>query len=208
MLLPFPRLYAIVDGERTGERPPERVCRELLAAGVRLFQYRDKRGPSRQVLETLRVLVPMVRAQGGWLIVNDRADLALVADADGVHLGQDDLPLDLARRVLKPGQWVGYSTHNLEQVRRADGQAADYVAFGPIYSTASKHAPDPIVGLENLRRARQATSKPLVAIGGITPENARQVIEQGADSVAVISGLLDAADLGARAAEFLRILGQ
>ena len=204
---PLPRLYAVLDAQRLGDRNPAPVCRELLAAGVRLFQYRDKAGSPRQVLDQLRVLVPMIRAQRGWLIVNDRADLALVAGADGVHLGQDDLPVGLARRVLKPGQWAGCSTHNLEQLREADREAADYLAFGPVFPTATKAAPDPVVGLDGLRRARQATSKPLVAIGGITLQNVRQAIESGADSVAVISALLDGEDIGAQAGEFLRRLG-
>ena len=124
-----------------------------------------------------------------------------------MHLGQDDLPVGLARRVLKPGQWLGCSTHNLDQLRIADASPADYLAFGPIFPTTSKEAPDPTVGLSGLAEARQATSKPLVAIGGITISNARQVVQQGADFVAVISGLLAAPDLAARAREYLDVLG-
>lgn len=199
-------LYAILDAERLGGRRMEEVCADLLDAGVRLFQYRDKRGTSREMFEAVCVLIPMIRERGGLFIVNDRADVALVANADGVHLGQDDLPLELARRVLKPGQYLGYSTHNLEQLRQAD-PSSDYLAYGPIFPTTSKEAPDPTVGLDGLARARQVTSKPLVAIGGITVDNARQVIENGADSVAVISALLDAPDPGARAREFLSVLG-
>jgi len=175
----------------------------LLAGGVRLFQYRHKHGTSREMLEGVERLLPMIRQQGGLLMVNDRADVALVGGAGGVHLGQQDLPVERARRVLRPDQYLGWSTHNLEQLQQADATSADYLAFGPIFATTSKEAPDPTVGLDGLARARRATSKPLVAIGGITVENARQVIEQGADSVAVISGLLDAADLEARAREFL-----
>jgi thiamine-phosphate pyrophosphorylase len=205
--LSLARLYAILDAERLGGRRLEEVSEALLAAGVRLFQYRDKRGSSREMFEAVCALIPMIREQGGLLIVNDRADVALVAGADGVHLGQDDLPPDLARRVLKPGQYLGYSTHNVQQLRQADASPADYLAYGPIFPTASKEAPDPTVGLDGLARARQATAKPLVAIGGITVDNARQVIENGADSVAVISALLDAPDPGARAREFLSVLG-
>jgi thiamine-phosphate pyrophosphorylase len=205
--LPLSRLYAILDAEQLGGRRAEDVCGALLAGGVRLFQYRDKRGSSREIFEAVCRLIPMIRERGGLFIVNDRADVALVANADGVHLGQDDLPVDLGRRVLKPSQYLGYSTHNLEQLRQADASSADYLAYGPIFPTASKEAPDPTVGLDGLVRARQATSKPLVAIGGITVDNARQVIESGADSVAVISALLDAPDPGARAREFLSVLG-
>jgi thiamine-phosphate pyrophosphorylase len=201
-----PRLYAILDAGSLQGRSPESVCANLLEAGVRWFQYRDKAGSSRQMFEAAASLVPVIHAAGGRLIVNDRADVAAVAGADGVHLGQDDLTVDEARRVLKPGQIVGCSTHTLEQLRRADASAADYLAYGPIFATGSKHRPDPVVGLEGLAAARKVTSKPLVAIGGITVENARAVIEHGADAVAVIAGLLSAPDLEARARQFLDVL--
>jgi thiamine-phosphate pyrophosphorylase len=204
----WPRLYAIIDAARLEGRPLEEVCEILIQAGVRWFQYRDKRGSSRLLFEAAATLVPVIHAVGGRLIVNDRADVALVSGADGVHLGQDDLTVDEARRVLKPGRVVGYSTHSLEQLRRADASTADYLAYGPVFATGSKEAPDPVVGLEGLARARKATSKPLVAIGGITVDNARAVIEHGADAVAVIAGLLDASDLGARAREFLSVLNR
>lgn len=206
--LVLPRLYAILDADHLHGRPLELVCQTLLAAGVRLFQYRDKQGTSRQIFEAAASLLPMIHAAGGQLIVNDRADVAMVSGADGVHLGQDDLPVDEARRVLKPGQMVGRSTHSLEQLRHADASTADYLAFGPIFATGSKERPDPIVGLEGLARARQATPKPLVAIGGITVENAREVIAHGADAVAVIAGLLGAPDLAARGREFLTALDE
>ena len=145
-----------------------------------------------------------VRQADGIFIVNDRADIARAVDADGVHLGQEDLPVELARRVLNPGKCVGYSTHNLAQVMEADKSSADYVAFGPIFPTRSKERPDAVVGLEGLRQAREATRKPLVAIGGMTVENACAAIDAGADSVAVISDLIGAADIGLRAREYLR----
>jgi thiamine-phosphate pyrophosphorylase len=205
--LTLPRLYAILDLERIGTRSVQEACETLLLAGVRLFQYRHKRGSSRQMFEGVQPLVPMIHESGGLLIVNDRADVALAAHADGVHLGQEDLPVDLARRVLAEGQYVGCSTHNLGQLQQADASSADYLAFGPIFPTASKENSDPTVGLAGFGQARQATSKPLVAIGGITVENARQAVEQGADFVAVISGLLAAPDLAERAREFLSVIG-
>ena len=204
--LTLPRLYAILDVHQMGARSAGEVCATLLSVGVRLFQYRHKRGSSRQVFDGVRPLISMIRESGGLLIVNDRADIALAAHADGVHLGQDDLPVDLARRVLPDGQYVGCSTHNLDQLRHADATSADYLAFGPIFPTASKEASDPAVGLAGLADARQATSKPLVAIGGITVSNVRQAVEQGADFVAVISGLLAVPDLADRAREFLSVL--
>ena len=204
---PIPRLYAIIDPAQTGDRSPTEVCEILLSAGVRLIQYRDKHASSRRLFETSRQIAAQVRRAGGVFIVNDRADVALAAGADGVHVGQDDLPVELARRMLGAEKWIGCSTHGLAQVVEADKSSSDYIAFGPIFPTQSKDRPDPVVGLEGLREARKVTRKPLVAIGGITLENARAVIEAGADSVAVIASLLRASDLGARAREFLQWLG-
>lgn len=138
------------------------------------------------------------------LIMNDRADLALAADFDGVHVGQDDLSPESVRKIIGPDRWLGVSTHNPEQVAEADKTSADYIAIGPVFATSSKERPDPVVGLEGVRRARQLTRKPLVAIGGITRANAAAVIEAGADSVAVISDLLR--DPGKSAEAFFRIL--
>ncbi|MHB8653709.1 MAG: thiamine phosphate synthase [Terriglobia bacterium] len=206
MRSPFPRLYAIIDPAQTGQHSLAPVTEVLLAAGVRLIQYRDKRAKSGELFETSRQIADLVRKAQGVFIVNDRADVARVVDADGVHLGQDDLPVELARCVLGEGKWVGYSTHILTQVIEAEKSSADYIAFGPVFPTQSKENPDPVVGLEGLRKARQATRKPLVAIGGITAENARAAIEAGADSVAVISNLLKARDIGQRARQFLEVL--
>jgi len=203
-----PRLYAIIDRARTGERPLAEVAEALLGAGVRLIQYRGKQLPSRLMFEDCLEIRERVSRARGIFIVNDRADVAMTSDADGVHLGQDDLPVELARRILGRGKWVGYSTHSLLQVRDADESSADYIAFGPIFATWTKENPGPVVGLAGLAEARKVTRKPLVAIGGITVGNARAVIEAGADSVAVISGLLNAPDLALRAREFLDVLVQ
>jgi thiamine-phosphate pyrophosphorylase len=144
-------------------------------------------------------------AQSGvWLIMNDRADLCLAADFDGVHVGQDDLSPESVRKIIGASRWLGVSTHNPEQVREADQTSADYIAIGPVFPTSSKENPDPMVGLEGIRCARELTRKPLVAIGGITRANARSVIDAGADSVAVISDLLR--DPRKSAEEFLALL--
>jgi thiamine-phosphate pyrophosphorylase len=182
------------------------VATALLAAGVRLIQVRDKHASSRELYESAQRVAECVRAAGGSFILNDRADIARAVDADGVHVGQDDLPVEAARAQVGPGKLVGYSTHVLEQVREADRSTADYVAFGPIFPTASKENPDPVVGLAGLAEARKATCKPLVAIGGITLENARAVIEAGADSVAVIRALVGASDIRKRAEAFIERL--
>ena len=139
------------------------------------------------------------------LIMNDRADLCLAADFDGVHVGQDDLSPEAARAIIGPNRWLGVSTHNPEQLREADLTSADYLAIGPVFPTSSKEKPDPVVGLEGVRRARALTKKPLVAIGGITRANAASAIEAGSDSVAVISDLIR--DPRKSAEEFFRILG-
>ena len=203
----LPRLYAILDAAQTGDRSLTEVCEILLAAGVRLIQYRDKQASSLQLYEAGCQIAEQVRRAAGLFFVNDRADVARAVGADGVHLGQGDLPVELARRSLEPGKLVGCSTHDLAQVREADQSSADYIAFGPIFPTQSKAKPDAVVGLAGLREARQATRKPLVAIGGITLATAREVTGAGADSVAVIADLLKASDIGARAREFLRVLG-
>jgi thiamine-phosphate pyrophosphorylase len=172
-----------------------------------LIQFRDKHASSRQLYATCLELKELLRDSGCRLIVNDRADVARATDADGVHLGQDDLPVEMARRVLASDKWIGCSTHSLCQVIEADRSTADYIAFGPIFPTASKENPDPVVGLEGLREARRVTGKPLVAIGGITLQNAPELLAAGADSVAVIGALLNAPDIRTRAQEFMSILG-
>src|SRR5581483_9205281 len=177
---------------------------EVVAGGVRLVQYRNKSGNARQMLEhalELRRIVPATVK----LVMNDRADLCLAAGFDGVHVGQDDLSPESVRGIIGPELWLGVSTHSPEQVAEADGTSADYVAIGPVFSTLSKTNPDPVVGLAGVRRARELTRKPLVAIGGITRANCRSVIEAGADCVAVISDIVQ--DTRKSAEEFLRILG-
>lgn len=201
----LPKLYAIVD---SGFHPElnELVsfCEDLRAAGCELMQYRNKYGTSRQALDQARELRQRLGASVK-LIMNDRADLCLVAHFDGVHIGQDDLQPESARRLIGPNRWLGVSTHDPEQVAEADQTSANYVAIGPVFETASKRNPDPIIGLDGVRRARRLTCKPLVAIGGITRLNCREVIEAGADSVAVISDLISEPRKSAE--EFLRILG-
>jgi thiamine-phosphate pyrophosphorylase len=203
----LPRLYAIIVPAHTRGLDPVVVADLLLSAGVRLIQYRGKQDTSRGMFDASCAIAERVRQAGGIFIVNDRADVALLSGADGVHVGQDDLPVELARRTLAAGQRVGLSTHTRAQFEEAEASSADYVAFGPIFPTGSKERPDPVVGLEKLREMRGLTRKPLVAIGGITLDNAASVIEAGADSVAVIHDLLAAEDLGAQARKFLQTLG-
>ncbi len=208
-MISVPRLYPIVD---TAFFPATeelaRFAEELVAGGCTLLQYRNKSGNARVMLEQARELRKCSRAGATaphvQLIMNDRADLCLVAEFDGVHVGQEDLSPKSVRGIIGPVRWLGVSTHNLEQLQEADQTSADYLAIGPVFSTSSKDKPDPVVGLEGVRRARQLTRKPLVAIGGITRANAASVIEAGADSVAVISDLLR--DPRKSAEEFFRVL--
>ena len=177
---------------------------ELLAGGVTVLQYRNKSANAGEMLEQARELK---RRLGGSvkLIMNDRADICLAAGFDGVHVGQEDLSPQGARKVIGDRLWLGVSTHNAEQIKTAEKTDADYLAIGPVFSTASKVNPDPVVGLEGVRKARALTRKPLVAIGGINRANCRSVIEAGADSVAVISDLMREPRKSAE--DFFRILG-
>jgi thiamine-phosphate pyrophosphorylase len=193
-LLTLPRLYAIVDAEVLTARGVllADFARDLRAAGVGLVQYRNKNGSPQDVLRAAAILREVFAGSPCRLILNDRADLAVLANFDGVHVGQGDLSPEDARRVVGPDRIVGFSTHTDEQARIAEQSSADYIAIGPIFATGTKPDASPIVGLEGVRRARALTTKPLVAIGGITRANARSVIDSGADSVAVISALFAA----------------
>jgi thiamine-phosphate pyrophosphorylase len=184
-----------VDAQRLRGRDVPSVVDALARAGARLIQLRTKGLADRGHLALAREAVAAARASGALLVVNDRADIAVLSGADGVHVGQDDLGGADARAVVGTGRLLGVSTHGLVQLEAAASGPADYVAIGPVFSTRSKANPDPVVGLEMVRRARAATARPLVAIGGITRASAREVIEAGADGVAVISDLLDAPDL-------------
>jgi thiamine-phosphate pyrophosphorylase len=203
-MITLPRLYAILDVAFLPDQESMlSAAQQLAAGGVTLLQYRNKSGNARLMLEHAREL----RARLGdsvQLIMNDRADLCLAAGFNGVHIGQDDLSPESVRRIIGPNRMLGVSTHHLEQVKEADMTSADYIAIGPVFTTSSKSNPDPVVGLEGVRRARELTRKPLVAIGGIVRGNCREVIDAGADAVAVISDLLP--EPGKSAEEFLGIL--
>src|SRR5436309_377659 len=189
MLPVLPRLYAIVDAASFSEtKALLQFTEKLVAGGATLLQYRNKDGNTRQVLSQARELRRVLGQTR--LIMNDRADLCIGAGFNGVHVGQNDLSVDGVRRVVGNELWVGISTHTLQQLRAADMTSADYLAIGPVFQTASKANPDPVIGLDGVRSARALTRKPLVAIGGITRENCLSVIQAGADCVAVISDLL------------------
>jgi thiamine-phosphate pyrophosphorylase len=190
MPLILPRLYAITDTRLSGLSHAEQVSR-LIRGGARLIQLREKQAPAREFFKDAAAALRLARAACVRLIINDRVDVALALGADGVHLGQDDLPPEAARAILGQRALIGFSTHNIEQAMTAARLPIDYLAIGPIFPTTSKERPDPVVGLDGLRRVRDAVSSlPLVAIGGITPENGPQALAAGADSLAVISALV------------------
>jgi thiamine-phosphate pyrophosphorylase len=207
MRLVLPPLYVILDATLL-KNSPQNCAQELAAAGVRLLQYRNKSAPAKKLLEISRELISSLEFSHTALIVNDRPDVAALAGAKGVHVGQDDLGVEQVRALVGKEMWLGVSTHNLEQFRRAAATSADYIAVGPVFATTSKENPDPVVGLELLREVRALTDKPIVAIGGITLDRARSVIDAGADSVAVISDILLARSPGERARQFLDALSQ
>ena len=197
----LPKLYAIADRatlDARGIRVSE-FAREMAQAGVGVLQYRDKVGAPNEVLRAAKEIGAEFAGQDCLLIMNDRADLALLAGW-GVHVGHLDMSPADVRRLLGAAV-IGVSTHNDDQVMKADAGAADYVAIGPVFATSSKADTEPVVGLEGVRRARALTRKPLVAIGGITRENARSVIEAGACSVAVIGALLAVGEPSAKIAK-------
>jgi thiamine-phosphate pyrophosphorylase len=202
------KLYAIVDVScfamplRTTTAIVDYAL-DLAAGGATLVQYRNKVGTTREMLNHARE-IRRALADNVILIMNDRADVCIAADLQGVHVGRDDLSPESARVLIGPDRILGVSTHTLEQLQQADAGPGDYIAFGPVFATSSKRNPDPVVGLDGIRAARAATKKPLIAIGGITRANARSVIDAGADSVAVIADLLSSPAKVAE--EFLRLL--
>jgi thiamine-phosphate diphosphorylase len=176
---------------------------QALAAGVRFFQYRNKSGTRREIYETSLQLVLLARGTGALFIVNDHADIALAVEADGVHLGQDDLPIEHARDLLGSEKLIGVSTHSPEQAKVAEAGGADYIGFGPVFRTSTKDA-GPVQGIEKIPVIKRTVSVPVIAIGGITLANVDEVICAGADGVAVISAVLSAPDRKTAAAEMIR----
>jgi thiamine-phosphate pyrophosphorylase len=188
-------LYVILDPSVCPDRSLIDVLKKAATAGARLFQYRNKSASMKEAYIEASMLRQLALEAGVTFIVNDRCDLALAVNADGVHLGQGDLPLDLARKVLGPKKLIGISTHNPDQVREATAGKPDYLGFGPIFTPGSKQDHDPVVGLEGLRAIRRLTSLPIFAVGGIQVDQARDVIRAGANGVAVISAVLKAPDI-------------
>jgi len=203
----LPRFYPILDLEIAARHgvDPVAAAEQILEGGAKILQFRHKGFFSREVFAQLERVAELCRDAGVQFVVNDRADLAAITGA-ALHLGQDDLTPSSARRVVGLATLIGFSTHNERQLRAAAAEPANYLALGPIFGTASKQNPDPVVGIDELRRLRPLTDRPLVAIGGITRSNAQSVLAAGADSVAIIGDLFtEGADVRARTQEWVSL---
>ncbi len=200
----LPKIYPITNAELSG-LPHEEQVRLLLDGGATFIQVREKGAPSGDFFRSAAAAVQIGHERGAKIIINDRVDIALVTGADGVHLGQDDLHPEEARKILGPAAIIGFSTHSMEQALSAMSFPIDYIAIGPVFDTRTKSDPDPVVGVEGIRNVRQAIGHiPLVAIGGIRLENVSDVLSAGADSAAVISDIVgERGNISRRMAEFL-----
>ena len=203
----IPRLYAIVDSGLLAGRgiTVTEFASELVGAGVELFQYRDKTGAPQQILHAASALRDVIAGTSSRLILNDRPDLAVLANADGVHVGQNDLSAHDTRNVVGPGRMLGLSTHTQEQLQEADQSPADYIAIGPVYATDTKPTAKPVT-LEYVRWAAQRVNIPWFAIGGINLSNLEDVLAAGAKRICVVSAILNADDVAKACAEFRRRL--
>ncbi|WP_447980572.1 thiamine phosphate synthase [Candidatus Nitrospira bockiana] len=199
-------LYVILDAGALQGRSLVESLERAAEGGAQVFQYRDKQASGRELYRRAEALRRAASDAGCLLIINDRCDVALAVEADGVHLGQGDLPLAHARTIMPPGTLIGLSTHDDHQVREAAAGGADYIAFGPIFPTATKPDHEPVVGIEGLRRVRSLTSLPLVAIGGVTLDRVPLIIDAGADGLAVVSAVWQAPDPGWQVRAFIQRL--
>ncbi len=196
-------LYVILEPSVSSGRPLVDVLKVSATAGAKMFQYRNKTASMKAAYAEVLPLRKVAHELGVLFIVNDRCDLALAVDADGVHLGQGDLPLNLARKVMGPDKLIGISTHSREQVVAATAGGPNYLGFGPIFTPGSKSDHDPVVGVEGLRAIRSMTALPLFAIGGITADRTEEVMRAGADGVAVISAVLKEPDIQRAVSDFV-----
>lgn len=198
-------LYAIIDNSLSPSVSNIEIARKLLTGGARIVQLRGKGLSSRELLKEAREICTLTKKAGTLFIVNDRADVALLSNADGVHLGQDDLPVAEARKMLERGKLVGISTHNIEQALKAEHEGADYIGFGPVFGTTTKADAEEAKGIEALRGVKKGVSIPVVAIGGINLENLKEVIDAGADGVAVISAIVKAENIEDATRRFVKV---
>lgn len=199
-------LYVVTSSELSRGRDTLEVVQAALAGGATIIQLREKHWPARKLVEVGKEIRKLTLKAGAGFIVNDRLDIALALEADGVHVGQEDLPVNVARSLLGPGKILGVSVGSVEEAIEAVAQGADYLGVGSIFATTSKADAGPPVGVELIRRIKEKVNVPIVGIGGITLSNAAQVIEAGADGVAVISAVVSADDIESAARELLKVV--
>lgn len=199
-------LYVITDAKLSRGRSHREVIRAAIHGGATVVQYREKEGTTRRLVEEARALLKLAHQMGVPFIVNDRVDIALAVDADGVHVGQDDMPAPIARKLMGPGKIIGVSAANLEEALQAERDGADYIGAGPIFATPTKPDAAPPIGLEGLAEICRQVSIPVIAIGGINEENAAAVIRAGAAGVAVVSAIVAAPDVEASARRLREIV--
>ncbi len=197
-------LYVIATQPRLGHEEVARIC---VRQGVKMLQLREKGMPDRELLDIARRMRAVTAGTATRFMINDRPDIAVLCDADGVHLGQDDLPADEARRIVGPDKIIGLSTHSLAQARAALARHPDYIGFGPVWPTTTKAVPDPAVGTALLREVLAAVPVPVVAIGGIFPENVHEVLAAGAHNFSLVRYLMDTADTQRRIAALQAMAG-
>ena len=201
------RLCLVTDRALAGGRSVLDVALAAAQGGATMVQLREKDATTRAFVEQARALKAALAPLGVPLAINDRLDVALAVDADGLHVGQDDLPVAEARRLLAPGKFIGLSITAVDQILRPDAEAADYLGVGPIYAQQTKRDATPPLGVEGLRRGRGLTRQPIVAIGGLTPDNSAPVLAAGADGLAVVSAIVAAGDPEAAARRFMALFG-
>jgi thiamine-phosphate pyrophosphorylase len=204
MALILPKLYAILDPEQTKGRAPDSVLQQLLDGGAKIVQLRVKSLPAADFLSLARAARAQTRPAGCRLIVNDRIDIALASDADGVHLGQEDLPLAVGRKLLG-NKWIGISTHDIDQAKEAQRNGADYIGFGPIFGTTTKNTGYEARGIDRLKAIRTEINIPIVAIGGINEQNVQSVWQAGAESAAIISDILGAENIAVKTGRIIAL---
>lgn len=196
-------LYIITDERLSRGRSHQEVAREAIAGGARIIQFRDEEMSARKLIQVGQRLRELTQEAGVLYIVNDRVDVALAVEADGVHLGQEDMPIKLARRLMGEGKIIGVSATNLAEALEAEAEGADYLGVGPIFATGTKPDAAPPVGLEGLAEVAKRVSIPVVAIGGINRDNVKEVMAAGADGIAVISAVVAAEDIRQATSELL-----
>jgi thiamine-phosphate pyrophosphorylase len=201
------RLCLVTDRGLARGRPLMQIVDAAVRGGVTMVQLREKAATTRAFLEEARALKSLLAPLGVPLIINDRLDIAMAVDADGVHVGQTDLPVEVARRILGPSKIVGLSISDSPQILRPETACADYLGIGPIYPQQTKEDADPTLGVEGFRRLRELTQKPMLVIGGLNPDNSAPLLVAGADGVAVVSAIVSADEPGEAAKRFIRLYG-